>query len=472
MDGGADSGFPAAESVQETADAFQTSLAELLEGRRRLALAVSGGSDSVALLLLAIRCRGALGLELICATVDHQLRSEARAEAEGVAALCARYDIPHSVLTWSDQKPPGNLQAAARDARARLLRAWRRRLQTPVLALGHTQDDAAETLLMRLARGSGVDGLARMARRRLDREPEAVGSGAEEEPLQVIRPMLELRREALRDVCRAAGESWIEDPSNQDPQFLRSRARQALTALAPLGLSVERLSRTAVVLQRAREALERSTDALLSDAAQVDGDFGAAVLKLESFAAAPRELALRGLARVLEWVGAAAYPPRLEALEAALDAVLAGDEKRSLHGALLEPIGERRCVVCREPAAMAAPTRIPTDCGSLVWDNRFCLRIEPATEQDWGQGAIFGALGEQGRLAIEAMFGEQGVEAPARWRSAPLDVRRAAPALFDAAGRVILAPTAEILRQDAQISLLRAPPWKFQAVDRFKSVER
>ncbi|MEO0682071.1 MAG: tRNA lysidine(34) synthetase TilS, partial [Pseudomonadota bacterium] len=216
-----------------------------------LGIAVSGGSDSTALLLAAAR---APGLRVEAATVDHRLRPEAAAEARAVAALCARLDLPHETLVWHDAPGRGNLAQAARDARAALLADWAARRGLGAVALGHTLDDQAETLLMRLARGSGLDGLSAM-------RPRSERAGA-----VWLRPALSLRREALRAALRAEGEGWIDDPSNDDRSRDRIRTRDALKTLAALGIDAQGLGAAAERLAEDADLLAAQAAALIREA--------------------------------------------------------------------------------------------------------------------------------------------------------------------------------------------------------------
>ncbi|WP_114967069.1 tRNA lysidine(34) synthetase TilS, partial [Alkalilacustris brevis] len=183
-----------------------------------LGVAVSGGGDSVALLLLVADWAAARGVRLRAVTVDHGLREGAAQEAEAVARLCAELGIGHDILRWQGWDGQGNLQDAARRARQGLIAGWARDHGLAAVALGHTRDDQAETVLMRLARGAGVDGLSGMAPLRL-----AVG-------LAWLRPLLDVGRAELRALLRARGVPWAEDPSNEDARFQRVRARRALEA--------------------------------------------------------------------------------------------------------------------------------------------------------------------------------------------------------------------------------------------------
>ena len=198
---------------------FARDLDALAGPQHKVGLAVSGGADSVALLLLAAAAR----LNMVeAASVDHALRPESRGEAEHVASLCASLGVPHEILTVSwDEKPETALQERARSRRYALLNAWAERKGLAAIATGHHLDDQAETMLMRLARGAGVTGLAAM-------RPRAKVPGG---TIPLVRPLLDWGREELAEICAAAGVSPVADPSNEDPQFERVRVRKALSSL-------------------------------------------------------------------------------------------------------------------------------------------------------------------------------------------------------------------------------------------------
>lgn len=199
----------------------------------RLGVAVSGGGDSLALLHLMHDWARANGSDLRAVTVDHGLRAAAPGEAAQVARLCADLGLPHDTLHWTGWDQSGNLQAEARRARYRLMAGWARGHDLQAVALGHTLDDQAETVLMRLARGSGVDGLSAMAGRRDD-----LG-------MRWLRPLLAIRRDDLRAFLSGLGVDWVDDPSNADTRFDRIKTRQALAQLAGLGIDAEGLADTA-----------------------------------------------------------------------------------------------------------------------------------------------------------------------------------------------------------------------------------
>jgi tRNA(Ile)-lysidine synthase len=279
-------------------------LFHLFEGRRGVVLAVSGGTDSTALLLLAARWRDEGGaVPLSVATIDHGLRPESVGECARVAALAARYGLRCRILRWEGSKPSSRLQERARQARLGLLAKAAEEAGADAVALAHTRDDQAETVLMRLAHGSGPDGLAGM-------RPVTLHHG-----MTFLRPLLRRSRADLAALLRAAGLAPIEDPSNDDPRYERVRARRLLAAIAPLGLTAERLARLAERQARASDALEAvaaARFAALSSEREAGLAFPAA-----DYGAEPEELRLRILARGLVALGGPSAPPlRLERLEA------------------------------------------------------------------------------------------------------------------------------------------------------------
>ena len=288
---------------------------------RRPLLAVSGGPDSLALLHLVARFGPR---PAFVATVDHGLRAASAEEAEGVALVAKALDLPHAVLRWTGPKPPSGLQEAAREARLALLLDHGRACGADCIVTAHHRDDQAETVLMRIAAGSGVTGLAGMR------------ADADHAGLPVLRPFLSVPKARLVAVCREAGLPFVEDASNADPRFARARWRAARAMLASEGLNDARLARLAIRAARADEALERSTDdaerRLLSERG------GGALLAAELFDE-PAEIVLRLLARA---IGRAARGrilrlERLEAVAGALAAARAQGEacNRTLAGAVI-----------------------------------------------------------------------------------------------------------------------------------------
>lgn len=342
-------------------------------GNAALGVAVSGGGDSVALLhLTAAWCRGR-GLALQAATVDHGLREAAAAEAAGVAQACAALGVAHRVLDWR-WDGQGNLQDAARQARRGLLAGWAEAAGLEAVLLGHTADDQAETVLMRLARGSGVDGLCGMA----------AADGL------FLRPLLEVSRAALRDWLRGRGIGWVEDPSNDDARFDRVKARRLLGELGGLGLTPARLLETAGHMRRARATLWAAAGDWV--AGHVRPHAGDLVLGGEALQLDRGDTPGRVLAAAVQWIGGAPYRPRLEALRD-FAAGLARGETRTLGGVLGLPEGDGARLT-RELAAVAGP--VPLAPG-VPWDGRWLVaQVGPQAAEP---GLTVAALGEAGLAA-------------------------------------------------------------------------
>ncbi|MGV2981164.1 tRNA lysidine(34) synthetase TilS [Camelimonas sp. ID_303_24] len=282
-----------------------------------LLLAVSGGPDSLALLLLAARwradglARGEPRPPIAVAVVDHRLRPEAAGEARMVMARARDVGLPGDILIWDGDKPASGLQAAARTARYALLCGHARRIGASHVLSAHHADDLAETILMRLCAGSGLGGLA------------GIAALSRRDGLWLARPLLALPKSRLVAVCAAAGWDWAVDPGNLDPRKGRGKLRCLASELAALGLSRERLLRLGVRAARADAALEYATDLALTDAgAQMSGtDFSVDMRRL---AQQPAEVASRALGRLVAGARpAGAAPPRLERLERAADRLAA-----------------------------------------------------------------------------------------------------------------------------------------------------
>ena len=306
------------------------------------AVAVSGGGDSLALMHLLCAFAQAQKLKPpIVLTVDHGLRKAAAGDAKMVAAWAKQAGLKAHVLAWRGAKPGRGVEAAAREARYRLMGAWLAKHRIATLFVGHTQDDQAETFLLRLARGSGLDGLAAMRAQ----APWPVPGFPE---LSVARPLLGLGRDRLRAHLESLGQAWLDDPMNDDAAFDRVKIRKAQAALAQAGLSPARIAAAASHLARARESLEIVTEAVLARAArkwegarkgEARKGEEAVLLDPAVLAAAPREVGLRALASLLMAVGRQAYRPRFESLERLFDRIVGADLRggATLHGCHIRP---------------------------------------------------------------------------------------------------------------------------------------
>ncbi|WP_439495878.1 tRNA lysidine(34) synthetase TilS [Bosea sp. (in: a-proteobacteria)] len=298
---------PAPVSADE-ADALFAGLA----AERGLLVAVSGGPDSIALLALLSDWAHQPGRPALhAAIVDHGLREGSHAEAEAVARLCAALAVPHAILHWLGPKPAAGIQKQAREARYDLLAAHALKLGGATLVTAHTLDDQAETMLMRMARGSGPTGLAGMRSRVRKRD------------VMLARPLLAVPKSRLTATAKARGLAFASDPSNADLRFGRARWRALMPALAEEGLDAERLAALAERLARVDAAIEHRAAELLPAILLAGEGAGTTRLRFGDLAGQPEEIVLRVVSRALERAGAASDDlPRLERLEACVFALL------------------------------------------------------------------------------------------------------------------------------------------------------
>ncbi|MBI2233904.1 MAG: tRNA lysidine(34) synthetase TilS [Micavibrio aeruginosavorus] len=280
-----------------------------------IAVAVSGGPDSMALLhMLSIYFAAQKKKPQIHAlTVDHGLRPESAAEARQVGAWVADWPlITHHILPWKGRKPGSAIQERARAKRYELMAAYCAGLGIRHLFLAHHRTDQAETFLFRLAKGSGLDGLGGMA----TQAPYPGDAG-----FSLMRPLLARSKADLEAYCAAHDIPFIRDSSNQNRDYARVRLRQSLPVLEAEGLSEKRLAATAARLQRARQALDFYAAKIRRTAVTMGRD--RAAIRLSSLRAAPEDIRLRVVRQVLADLGADGYGPRLERLETLLGEMFA-----------------------------------------------------------------------------------------------------------------------------------------------------
>ncbi len=361
---------------------------------RRLALGVSGGGDSLCLMWALHRWTQLVenAPKLFVFTVDHGLRAEAVKEAEGVAALCADWDLYHETLHWIGKKSPSNLQAQARAARFQLLLSRAHELNCDALALAHHLDDQAETFLTRLSRGSGVYGLAAIRSRRLDTI------------IPVERPLLTTPKSRLIASLREHGIEWFDDPSNENEAFTRIKARKLLPELTKVGLTAERIAETARSMERAANALDEWVERAFKSQGKVH-PLGVVRLNLCVFEDLPCEVVLRLLARSIRFVSGAEYTARLSSLEGSYQSILEGRKSTTVSDTVLFQHGSSLYLFREFGRKGIAPIEL-NGSETGIWDNRF----EYKTKND-AEGAVLRPLGEGG-------FKHFSFEPPENWPKA------------------------------------------------------
>lgn len=386
------------------------------ESQPHLAVGVSGGRDSVALVLLASEWAAARGGLVTAVTLDHGLRDASADEAGLVSAWMAQHGIPHHTLAWGDSPGPGlpgmgASEAAARTARYGLLEAFCRDQKILHLLVGHHLDDQLETQEMRRARSSGVFGQAGMP---------AVRELAQ---ARVLRPFLDIPRARMTATLQARGQSWIEDPSNQDVRFARARMRvgQSNEPAAALNQGAD--------MARSRVAAELEIARVAARAVAVH-PAGFAILDPALLGAIDREVAVRLLANLVTSIGGRVYAPRGQRLNRLADKVMEDGlgGGATLGGCILQPCGAGLVRIARELAAIDGPRQVIGD-GDIVqtleWDGRFQVSF-PAAD---ASGTAF--EGET-RIGAVGHFIASGVPEHAdspRYEALPHTVRMALPSI-------------------------------------------
>jgi tRNA(Ile)-lysidine synthase len=403
-------------------------------------LAVSGGPDSVALMVLAAEWRERVAhstTALAVATVDHGLRAESRREAEHVAAEAKRLGLSHSILTWDGAKPRTGLPLAAREARYRLLEDHARSFGTGHFAIvtAHHLDDQAETLAMRLARGAGIDGLSGMRSERPLHDSS---------PFTLVRPLLAVGKARLIATLAARGIAYTDDPSNGDQRFERARVRSLLPQLAAGGLTPEALATSARRLNDARTALVYAEDRFVASLELSFGNEVFARFDRRAFDDGPVFLRQKVISRLIGRYGGASPAPQLSEVEDLVARMQRENAATVTLGGAMISCGSRFIRVWREAGRLdhAEISLIPGE--AQVWDRRFVLRVTG----DWFGRAQSGAvtikpLGEKGYAAIMSRL------APSR--RPPTRAARALPS-FWAGETFIAAPSL------APFALFNLPP--------------
>lgn len=375
------------------------------ERQPHIAVGVSGGADSLALMLLLRAWIEGQGGRLTALTVDHELRPESGAEAAQVGDWARAAGVEHHILTWRGVKPQSGLQAAARAARYGLMGGWCRAANVLHLATAHQLDDQRETVAMRRARGGtdhfGLAGMSLISNR---------------DGVRLLRPLLCIPGAALRSYLTSRGQAWIEDPSNRQERFERIRWRKGLEGPLPSPDEIRTWGESRASDEKAiADLLARSVDIHPAGHILVD---------IPAWLAAPGRLHAPALGRLMAVVSGREYPPDRKSLERVTDKLLSGNVTASLGGTLVTH-WKGRGLICREAAAVTE-----TLSGRGLWDRRFQVDITAG-----GEGLQLGALGEAGVAEI----GQSGLNRPLI-RDIPPLARPALPAVRDATGRPIFVP--------------------------------
>ncbi len=405
-----------------------------------LAVAVSGGADSMALCLLADAWARARAGRVLALIVDHGLRDASSAEAGRTASWLAARGIDSEVLAWAGDKPASAIQARARAERYRLLFDRCRQAGILHLLVGHHLEDQAETLLLRAASGSGAAGLAGMS--------GLVEAGS----TRVLRPLLEVSKRRLRAYLESVGQPWIEDPSNADPAYARARLRSS--SPAEQGAMAPALLDAAASHRRRRQGQDEAVATLLAWHCRLH-PLGFIRLDPAMLHAAAEEAVAAALGRVAATVGGTAYPPSNEKLDR-LRRHLLGEAPRaaSLGRCLWRPCRARKkdcgqarfIVVIREARGLPQPMPVVPG-GEVEWDGRFLVRFAPCPwESD--RGLSLAPLTEAGwRRAVRLRPGLRG--------EVPFAAAVSLPAICDPRG-LLAVPGLGVYPEPSALGLARA----------------
>lgn len=411
-------------------------------------LAVSGGPDSMALafcvqrwvkaheepenwpsvqiLTQALRLFMPFQMGAMAATgatafiVDHGLRSNSAAEAALVRDRLVKLGLRAEILRWEHPPVHSRVHVQAREARYRLLTAACKRHGIGHLLIAHQMEDQAETVLMRLAKGSGVDGLA------------GIPFHNEQDGVTIWRPFLYAPRARLAATCSDNGVEYVIDPSNASEAYARGRLRRVMPYLEQEGFSAARLSDLAERAQDAREALDAFRDEVLSEAALFD-DFGAARIQLDALRNVPREISLRVLIAAIRSVHADDYAPERASMLRLFEALRGEDEMpaRTLHGCLFSRASSHITIVREFSDISESPSIAPG--GDLLWDGRWEVRMDYnfGIPSGYSDGFKVKPLGLQDHATLDRL-------APDLRRRAPQGrIRASLPALWH--GDVLIA---------------------------------
>lgn len=415
-----------------SAEAFAEAMKPFAVGKR-LAVAVSGGADSMALTLLASEWSQRTGVEVTALTVDHRLRDASTTEAATVGTWMQSRGIAHTILNWRDGEAVRLLgrsaQDAARDARLGLLTQWCRANTCQTLLLAHHADDQVETFFMRLARGSGLNGLG------------GIDVATSFNQVRLIRPLLAFSKSDLEETCRAANQVWIDDPSNDSAKYTRTRFRRARAIMESEGFTRERVLSTIAHLQRAKAALSQFVSDLHA-AACIWSLYGSVAISASKLFAAPEDVSLRLLSDLLRSVGGQTYGPRFEALRRVHAKLQAQHVKTiTLHGCCISREGDS-ISLCREPSAVREAFEL-VQSQPMIWDGRFeftfspelsgrqLLRVRPYDVADkiwWKDHGGWGALADipsrirRSLPVIEDQAGPIGMPHAGVWRADMTDI--------------------------------------------------
>ena len=326
----------------------------------RIALAVSGGRDSMALMCLVYRWKAhlALNIEIEVITVNHNLRKAAEDECRFVQKIAKDYGFRHKVLTWEHEYIETSIQEKARNARYQLMLDYAREENIDTILTAHTSDDNIETFIMRLAKGSGLDGL------------KSINEIRHADGIQIERPLLSLSRSLTTEILRSTGNEWVDDPTNEDERFERVKIRNNISSLSSFNISSGNLTKTIQRLTRAHESISFFTNLVSQELVELS-ELGHADVNFDKLRNYPKEIILRVLAKALTDINGGTVS--LSSLEAVFTELIKTERSKTLNGCQIIP-QKNKYVIVRENRGIS-PAEIKIN-ERISWDGRFDVHLK------------------------------------------------------------------------------------------------
>ena len=326
----------------------------------KIALAVSGGRDSMALMCLVYRWKAhlALNIEIEVLTVNHNLRKAAEDECRFVKKIAKDYGFKHKILTWEHGHIETSIQEKARNARYQLMLDYVREKNIDTILTAHTSDDNIETFIMRLAKGSGLDGL------------KSINEIRHADGIQIERPLLSLSRSLTTEILRSTGNEWVDDPTNEDERFERVKIRNNISSLSSFNISSGNLTKTIQRLTRAHESISFFTNLVSQELVELS-ELGHADVNFDKLRNYPKEIILRVLAKALTDINGGTVS--LSSLEAVFTELIKTERCKTLNGCQIIP-QKNKYVIVRENRGIS-PAEIKIN-ERISWDGRFDVHLK------------------------------------------------------------------------------------------------
>lgn len=327
-----------------------------------VAVAVSGGIDSMSLVLSMNEYSKKNNLKITALTVDHKLRKESTEEAEYVSNICKKFNIEHHILTWDEEKPKTNIEAIAREKRYNLISNFCEKNKIKYLITAHHLEDQAETFFIRLFRGSGIDGLSSMSE-----ISNLFG-------LTIIRPFLNLHKSDLKNFLIENNIKWVEDKSNSDEKFLRNKIRNFLNTFENKQQITERINFAIQEIVKCKKNIENELEEVEKNILDFSS-FGICLIYRENLISIEEDLALRLLAKTSMKISGNIYKPRLEKLKRLFSEIKNNSNiKYTFYGCIFQKYDKDKIVVYREYNAICEDIKLEYN-KTIIWDNKFKITL-------------------------------------------------------------------------------------------------